>query len=94
LFSNKKSVVLARLVETFEMIDLKSINFNPKTRAHSKNNIKRVLGYLRDNKPDIPANVLHCEDEIFDGVAVNIAQILVALGRKYKYKLDSMEKQQ
>ena len=76
------------------MTDLKCINFNPKTRANSKNNIRRVLGYLRDNKPDIPANVLHCEDEIFEGAAVSIAQILVALGKKYKYKLDSMEKQQ
>ena len=87
-------VVLARLIEKLDMIDLTSVNYNPKTKAHSKNNIKRVLNYIRENKPDISANLLHCDDEIFEGNSQNISNLLCAIHKKYKNKLKSMEIQQ
>merc|ERR1711879_484842 len=75
------------------MIDMTSVNYNPKTSAHSKNNIKRVLNYIRDKKPDIPANLLHCDDEIFEGNSQCISNLLCATHKKYKNKLKSMETQ-
>jgi len=62
----RNGVILAHLMEVLEHKEIEGINFNPKTSAASLNNIRRVLGILK-NKWKIPLMYIYSEHEIFNG---------------------------
>jgi hypothetical protein len=69
-------VVLARIIEKFEMVKLKGIKYSA-GRANvgsMKGNVKRVLEWLHDHKK-ISNELMSYEDKIYQGDAVIISEL-------------------
>eukprot|EP00826_Nyctotherus_ovalis_P052532 TRINITY_DN6674_c0_g2_i1.p1 TRINITY_DN6674_c0_g2~~TRINITY_DN6674_c0_g2_i1.p1 ORF type:complete len:373 (+),score=53.81 TRINITY_DN6674_c0_g2_i1:710-1828(+) len=78
----RDGVALAYLVEALEHKEIEGINFNPKTSAAALNNIRRVLGVLKNNWK-IPLTYIYSEQEIHNGNHEIIDGLLKSIKNAY-----------
>jgi hypothetical protein len=83
----KDGVCLARLVSKLERRELPGIELRPKSAAQRFQNIRRSLEFLAEYNRRIPLRTLSIEEEIYEGDAQCILQLLETLRKAYPHHI-------
>lgn len=83
LFSD--GVLLVRLVERLERVDLVAVTTQPKTSAQKRQNIRRALQCLADRQKRVPLRALAIEEEVAEGEGSALWTLLLLLRKVYPF---------
>lgn len=82
---------MTQVVEKLELREVGNINKTPRTNAACLNNIKRVVSFLRDNKPKVDPTKLHIENQILEGDPDAIFAFFEQVNVAYSVHLQKLE---
>jgi hypothetical protein len=82
---------MSQIVEKLELREIGNVNKTPRTNAACLNNIRRVLSFMREQKPKVDPSKLHIEQQILEGDPDAISTFFEQLTLAYAVNLGKLE---